>query len=65
MPTTVPLAFREVETELLLGKSPATTRNADLLAIVAFATIGLALTIGFAVLFPLATNTATLALAVT
>lgn len=64
MPTTIPLAVREANVEPQHGLSLATARNRDLRAVVAFAAIGLALAIGFAVFFPLAANAVALAMIV-
>ena len=65
MPTTIPLVMREANLEPRRGLSPATARNFDLRVIAVFAAIGLALTIGFTVFFPLAANAVALALSVT
>jgi hypothetical protein len=58
MPTTIPLGLRDVNVGLL-HSVPATTSTLDFVSVAAFSTIGLLLTIAFA-LFPLSPNVAAL-----
>jgi hypothetical protein len=59
MPTTIPLVSRDVNIGLVRGAASATL-NADFILIAAFCVIGLALTVGFASLFPLSAQVAAL-----
>jgi hypothetical protein len=65
MPTALPLAFHKADAPLERGLGLSIANNGDLAVIAAFTIIGLALTIGLAVLFPQAANAAALALIVT
>lgn len=65
MPTALPLAFRKVAALPEHSDSLRAATNRDLAVIGAFVGIGLALTIGFAVLFPQAANAVALAFIVT
>lgn len=59
MPTTIPLVSRDVNVELVQGAA-ARTPSRDFIIIAAFSAIGLLLTIGFALLFPLSAEMAAL-----
>lgn len=59
MPTTIPLVSRNVNVRLVRGAA-AGTSSLDFIIVVAFAAIGLLLTIGFGSLCPLSAQTAAL-----
>lgn len=59
MPTTIPLASRYIDPELVQG-APAKTSNLDFAVVVAFAAAGLLLSVAFAALFPISTGVAAL-----
>jgi hypothetical protein len=58
MPTTIPLVSHRARAELLRGDVAAQTTNDDFIVVAVFSAAGLALTIGFSILFPTAANVA-------
>lgn len=65
MPTTIPFLSHDANAELLRSDLSARQANRDLLVVATITGVGLLLTIGLAVLFPLAANAISLALSVT
>jgi hypothetical protein len=65
MPTALPLAFHKADAPLERGVGLSIVNNGDLAVIAAVTAIGLAVTIGLAVLFPQAANAVALGLIVT
>jgi hypothetical protein len=65
MPTALPLAFRKADAPLERNAGLGIANNGDLAVVAALTAIGLALTMGLAVLFPQAANAVAVALIVT
>lgn len=61
MPAALPLAFRETDVSFERDTGPGIANDRNLAVIAALTVIGLALTIGFAVLFPHTANVEALA----